>query len=317
MIDTDLLQLLTCPVCQDSDLLGLDARMADGTLTCSRCGAQYPVRGGIPILLPPDLDASRIHDELDDEHEHKRQQADFFDRDVAAEFEITRPNGTPLAYRWLMAEKFRRSVAMLPSLQGATVVDACSGSGMDAEFLARQGAKVLALDISEGCAIRAKQRADRYAIDYLVVVGDVERLPIRTHSADISYAHDGLHHLDAPMRAIGELARVAKQAVSVNEPADALATQLAVRLGISTNQEGAGNRVARLRTEDVRRALGAAGFDVSAQRYVMYYQHEPGSAMRLFSQPVIHHLFRLAATLINVAIGRWGNKLQITGLRPR
>jgi uncharacterized protein YbaR (Trm112 family) len=50
-----LLQLLTCPLCRDSRLVGLDGYRSDGVLRCSRCHASYPVRGGIPILLPPAL----------------------------------------------------------------------------------------------------------------------------------------------------------------------------------------------------------------------------------------------------------------------
>ena len=317
MNDTDLLQLLTCPVCQDSDLLGLDARLADGTLTCNRCDALYPVRGGIPILLPPDLDPSRIHDELDHEHEHKRQQADFYDRDVAAEFEITRPNGTPLAYRWLMEEKFRRSVAKLPPLKGATVLDACSGSGMDAEFLLREGARVIALDISEACALRARSRAERQGLDYLVVVGDVRRLPVRTGAADIAYVHDGFHHLDEPALGIRELARVARLAVSINEPADALATKFAVRLGMALKEEGAGNPVVRLRAQDVSDELQRAGFHVEASRYVMYYPHEPGRVMRFVSRPGVYQLYRWALRLVNSVVGAAGNKLQVAAVRER
>lgn len=126
----DLLELLTCPVCRDSDLLGLDELLADGVLTCSRCGASYPVRGGTPILLPPNFDDSQVHDELDDLQQHKQQQAGYFDRELAGEFEINRPHGAPLAYQWLIAEKLRRSVDMLSPLRGATLVDACCGSGV-------------------------------------------------------------------------------------------------------------------------------------------------------------------------------------------
>jgi SAM-dependent methyltransferase len=311
----DLLRLLTCPVCRGSDLLGLEGGLADGMLECSRCRATYPVRDGIPILLPPGLDTSYIDDEVGHLHQHKRRQADYFDREVAAEFEIARPDGAPLAYQWLMAEKFRRSVALLSPLRGATVVDACCGSGMDAEFLAREGAKVIALDISEGCARRARQRAERFDFDYLVVVGDVEHLPVRTGSVDVSYVHDGLHHLTEPMLGVRELARVARRAVSVNEPADALGTQVAVRLGISLNHEGAGNRVARLNAEGVRRELQSAGFRVYASRYLMYYKHEPGRVMRLLSRPGVHHMYRWMVWLSNSAIGRWGNKLQVTAVR--
>jgi ubiquinone/menaquinone biosynthesis C-methylase UbiE/uncharacterized protein YbaR (Trm112 family) len=311
----DLLQLLTCPVCRDSELRGLEGELTDGTLECCRCGASYPVRGGIPILLPPGLDTSCIHDDVDDLCRHKRQQADYFDREVAAEFEISRPQGAPLAYQWLMAEKFRRSTELLPSLHGATVLDVCCGSGMDAEFLARRGARVIALDISEGCAARALERARRHGLDYLVVVGDVEHLPLRRGGVDISRVHDGLHHLSDPMLGLQELARVARHAVSVNEPADALGTQVAVRLGIATNREGAGNRVARARAEEVCRELRSAGFQPTTRRYLMYYKHQPGSVMRLLSRPGVHRVYRWMVGLSNSAIGRWGNKLQVTAIR--
>lgn len=315
MKHADLLELLTCPACRDGALRGLEAGLTDGVLECSRCGRHYPVRGGIPVLLPPGLDTSCIHDELHELCRHKRQQADYFDREVAAEFEVSRPHGAPLAYQWLMAEKFRRSTELLPSLDGATVLDVCCGSGMDAEFLARRGARVIALDISEGCAARAVERARRHGLDYLVLVGDVERLPIRSGGVDISRVHDGLHHLSDPMLGLRELARVARHAVSVNEPADALGTQVAVRLGIATNRESAGNRVARLRAEAICRELRSAGFKPTARRYLMYYKHQPGGVMRLLSRPGVHQAYRCMFELSNAAIGRWGNKLQVTALR--
>ncbi len=93
---SDLLTLLTCPVCRDSDLLGLEGGLADGMLECSRCRATYPVRGGIPILLPSGLDTSHIHDEVDHLCQHKRQQANYFDREVAVEFEIVAPRRRPV-----------------------------------------------------------------------------------------------------------------------------------------------------------------------------------------------------------------------------
>jgi SAM-dependent methyltransferase/uncharacterized protein YbaR (Trm112 family) len=311
----ELLKLLACPVCQDGELLGLDEQPADGLLRCSRCGAPYPVRGGIPILLPPGLDSSDVHEPPDPIYQHKQQQAGYFDDKVQAEFEVVRPHGTPLAYRWLMAEKFRRSVAFLPPLAGTTVLDACCGSGMDAEFLVREGARVIALDISEGCASRARIRAQRYGLDYQVVVGDVEHLPIRTAAVDIGYVHDGLHHLDEPALGLRELARVATCAVSINEPADALGTQIAVLTGLAANRENAGNRVARLRPRDVCRELESAGFRAREGRYFMYYKHEPGRVMHLASRPGVHHLYRWAMEMANLGVGRWGNKLQVTAVR--
>ncbi|MBI5284566.1 MAG: methyltransferase domain-containing protein [Chloroflexi bacterium] len=311
----DLLRMLVCPDCRDGELIGLDAALVDGDVRCSLCGASYPVRGGIPILLPAGFDATHVHDEIDHMHEHKQRQADYFDRGVAEEFEISRPNGAPETYGWLIGEKFRRSVAHLPPLAGATVIDACCGSGMDAEMLAREGARVIAIDISEGCAQRARLRARRYGLDYLVVAGDLERLPLRSGAADIGYVHDGLHHLAEPALGVRELARVARRAVSLNEPADALGTAVMVRLGISQAWEDAGNRVARLRPEDVSQELASEGFDVIAGRYLMYYRHHPGSIMRLASRPVARQLYRAAVSLANAVLGRWGNKLQVTAVR--
>jgi ubiquinone/menaquinone biosynthesis C-methylase UbiE/uncharacterized protein YbaR (Trm112 family) len=304
----DLLDLLACPGCRAH----LTSEGQDA-LRCDRCGARYPVRDGIPILLPPGFDATHVHDEL--AHHHKQEQARYYDAAGAEEFETTRPHGAPDLYRWLLHRKFRRGVERLPALSGATFLVACCGSGMDAEMLSRAGARVIALDISEGCVRRARDRARRFALDYLPVVGDVECLPLGDRSVDVSFVHDGLHHLDDPALGLRDLARVARRAVSINEPADALATAAAVRMGIALAREDAGNRVARLRESDVNQQLAALGFDPRASRYLMYYRHRPGAMMRVASRPPLSPFARAGVVLADAAIGRWGNKLQVTALR--
>ncbi len=315
MLDADLFDSLACPACREGGLRGPGLERGDGEIVCTRCDARYEVREGIPILLPPGSEDSAGHDELDHLGAHKRSQAEYFDRRVAEEFEIERPRGAPRAYRWILEEKVRRSVEALPPLQGLTVLDACSGSGMDAEFLACRGARVLAVDISLGCALRARERARRHGLAYAVVVGDVERLPVRTGAVDVAYVHDGLHHLAEPLAGVRELARVARRAVSVNEPADALATRVAVRLGLALREEEAGNPVVRLRAADVANELRRQGFRVRARRYALYYRHHPGPFMRLCSQPGVFAAFRASVRLANALAGRLGNKLQVTGVR--
>ncbi len=311
----ELLAMLACPACLEGDLHGLDEREPDRTLACGGCGARYPVRGGIPVLLPPGLDVRGTHDELDHAGGHKHRQAGWFDRSVAEEFETCRPHGTPRAHRWLLTSKLRRGLERLPPLAGVTVVDACCGSGMEAEFLARQGARVLAVDISEGAARRARVRAERFGLDYLTVVGDVERLPVRSHGADVAFVHDGLHHLPDPMVGIRELARVARRALSVNEPAAAILTRVAVLLRLADDEEEAGNAVRRLRPSAVRLELEAAGFQVGVDRYLMYYRHEPGAVMRLLSRPWAFPLYRRIVATADLAAGRFGNKLCLVGVR--
>jgi uncharacterized protein YbaR (Trm112 family) len=310
---SELRGLLVCPACR-GDLGGI-ADVRDGEVRCSACAASYAVRDGIPILLPPGFDASSVHDEAEHTHAHKRSQAAHYDAAAAAEFEITRPHGAPAAYRAMLREKFARSIAGLPDLRGLAVLDACSGSGMDAEMLARAGARVIALDVSEGCARRAEERARRSGVEYLAVVGDVEHLPLRDAAVDVSYVHDGLHHLEDPATGLRELARVARRAVSVIEPADALGTAVAVRLGLALAREEAGNRVARLRADETVATFARLGFDATARRYLMHYPHQPGAVMRLASSPVLEPMYRAGRSTANALVGRWGNKLQVTALR--
>lgn len=306
--DAALRAALACPACRGA-LAGLEAPIVDGVLTCTACHAGYAVRGGVAILLADGADSA--HDEAL-AHAHGRQQR-YFDAEVAAEFETTRPHGAPWAYRALMQEKFRRSVAALPPVRDATVVDVCAGSGMDAEMLARRGARVLAIDLSEGCVRRAIERSRRTGVRFAAVVGDAGRLPLRDASADIAYVHDGLHHLEEPLDGVRELARVARRAVSINEPADAAITRAAVRLGISQQFEDAGNRIARMRAAEVVYELRRYGFaQAQSSRYAMYYKHQPGRLLHIASRAPAQPLFRAGLRMATAASARWGNKLQVT-----
>jgi SAM-dependent methyltransferase len=293
---SELLSLLACPACRGA--LELNSR----TAWCA-CGSSYQVRDGVPVLLvdPSDL---------------AQRQAEWFDLEADEEWEIERPSGAPNLYAWLLEEKFERAVGEI-NLNGSSALVVCAGSGMDAEFLAGSGAAVVALDISPGAARRANERARRHRFQLLSVVGDVERLPFRDASVDVAYVHDGLHHLANPLVGLAEMARVARHAVCVTEPARAAATHLAVRIGLALEREDAGNRVARLSLDEVRSTLAARGFDVvTAERYAMYYRHEPGRAARLLSAPGIFAIARAGLRVVNLLVGARGNKLVVVGVRP-
>jgi ubiquinone/menaquinone biosynthesis C-methylase UbiE len=187
---------------------------------------------------------------------------------------------------------------------------------MDAEFLARAGARVISSDISLGAALRTQERARRHAVEIDVIVADVERLPFGDRSIDVVYVHDGLHHVERPLVGLTEMARVARYAVCVGEPARAAVTRLAIRFGLALEREESGNRVARLTLEEISDVLAAHGFQPArAERYVMYYRHEPGGAMRLLSMPALLPLAKGGFRLANRVAGRFGNKLAVQALR--
>lgn len=271
---------------------------------CEPCALGYPVLDGIPVLIAGQARGQQ------------RRQVDFFDG-LEAEFEIERPFGMEAFYRRLLEEKFRRSVAGLRwLLDGATVLTVCGGSGMDAEFLARAGARVVTADLSLGAARRARERSRRHGVAIVPVVADTGRLPFPDRSFDLVYVHDGLHHLERPLAGLREMARVARLAVSVTEPARAAVTALAVRVGLSVDVEPAGNRVARLDPGDVAATLQDLGFRVThMERYAMRYREPPGRTSRLLSTPGLLPVASAGLAVANRLVGRFGNKLTVQAVR--
>jgi SAM-dependent methyltransferase len=218
-------------------------------------------------------------------------------------------------YGWLLMEKFRRGVARR-ALRGMTALAVCGGSGMDAEFLAMAGARVISSDISLGAARRARERGQRHGVPIDVIVADVECLPFPDRSIDVVYVHDGLHHLERPLEGLAEMARVARGGVCVSEPAQAAVTRAAVRAGLALEREEAGNRVARLASADIVRVLAEDGFRVvRAEPYGMFYRHEPGWPSRVLSSPGLFQLAKLVFRAANRVFGRFGNKLAVVAER--
>jgi ubiquinone/menaquinone biosynthesis C-methylase UbiE len=248
---------------------------------------------------------------------HKQQQASFTDQEIDEDWEIRRPHGAPALYGWLLEEKFRRSlVGLTPLSPSTTVLAVCGGSGLDAEFLARTGAQVMCSDISLEAANRTRERARRFGIEIAPIVADAENLPFANRSVDVVYVHDGLHHLEDPILGLTEMTRVASYAVSINEPAVAAATAVAVRLGLALEREEAGNRVARMTLDEITHVLHEHGFrTVEAHRYGMYYRHAPGRVMRLLSRRMALPLAKTAINWSNRIGGRIGNKLTVQAVR--
>jgi SAM-dependent methyltransferase len=275
----------------------------DGALRCSMCGHTYPVVDATPVLLASDRSEGKAH------------EVTFYDEEVDEQWEIERPSGAPALYRWLIAEKLRLALEGVGS-RGATALVVCCGSGMDAELVAHRGYKVVACDISLGAARRTRTRADRHGVEIDTVVADAERLPFRDASFDIALVHDGLHHLERPELAVAEMARVARRAVSISEPAAAGVTRLAVRLGLALDVEEAGNYVIRFEPSALARLLEGQGFRrLRAHRYAMYYKHAPGLAVRVLSHALLLRLAVSAFRVANALGGRWGNKMVVVGIR--
>lgn len=274
-------------------------------MACLGCGHRYPVVDGIPVF-------AFLHDD-----DHKRGQAEWQFDAVSEEWEIERPWSGVALYGWLMLEKFRRSLLGIEErVPGALTLVLCAGSGMDAEFLARQGARVIASDLSLGAALRTRERARRHGVELIPLVADAEALPFKDRSVDLAYVHDGLHHLRDPAVGLWEMTRVSHNAVSVSEPARARVTKIAIKLGLALTEEPVGNKVARLELPRVIALLEEAGLRVvGAERYAMFYRHEPGPAMRMMSRRRLRPTAQTVIHGFNAVLGGISNKLVVRAVR--
>jgi SAM-dependent methyltransferase len=90
----------------------------------------------------------------------------------------------------------RPAMRQLGDVRQARVLDLGCGHGMAAVVLARQGARVTALDLSPGYLeeARARARDNRVVIDFLRATG--EQLPFADGSFDRIWGNAVLHHLD-------------------------------------------------------------------------------------------------------------------------
>ena len=233
-----------------------------------------------------------------------------------SEFEINRSHNSGRLYNFLINYKFRMAIEVLPfTIKGLSLLDVCCGSGMASEYYAKEGAKVTGGDLSKDAITRAKIRKERYGFKAEFRVIDANNLPFPDNSFDIVSVHDGLHHLENPKRAVEEMGRVAKKAIVIIEPAKALITRISVRLGISTDYEET-DFVYRFRENEMRQWLKAAGIQkVISRRYLMYYPHQPGKFFRAFDNKASFFIAKTAFQLLNILLGRLGNKIQVIGLK--
>jgi ubiquinone/menaquinone biosynthesis C-methylase UbiE len=248
----------------------------------------------------------------------KDTQAAYYDQQEADEFEIERPRGAGRLYEYFLRFKFRRSLELLDEpIAGRTVLCICAGAGMDVEFLTERGARVVGLDLSLGALRGAQERARRHRFAAGFVVGDAERLPFPDQAFDYCYVHDGLHHLDEPEKALGELARLARRGVIITEPAEATLTALAIRWGIIQAYEEAGNYVIRFTPERLSEFFRERGFARTASsRYLMKYPHVPNALFRLLSGPVLFPITRATFRAVGDGLfARAGNKLGFVARR--
>lgn len=126
----------------------------------------------------------------------------YFD-DVADQWDTMRKGFFSEAVR-------EKAYSMAGVEKGKVAADIGAGTGFITEGLVQKGLKVIAVDRSEEMLDQMESKfKDSSAIEYRQ--GEAENLPIKNGEVDYAMANMYLHHVDDPLSAIKEMARILKR----------------------------------------------------------------------------------------------------------
>jgi ubiquinone/menaquinone biosynthesis C-methylase UbiE len=101
------------------------------------------------------------------------------------------------------------SFSLLGNIKRKKVLDAGCGSGIYSKILARKGAEIYGLEISQNMLKFAREHCKNYKIEFKK--GSIDRLPYKNNSFDLILASLVIHYLKKPEKAFKEFNRVLKK----------------------------------------------------------------------------------------------------------
>ena len=203
----ELLALLVCPE-DHGPLDGWDSLSDEGVLTCGTCGRFYPVRGGVPCLLPDGLrESPSVADADVSEIAEKRREMSARDAQVVAYDHM-------LGLKVFSAAELPLSLHFLAPDTDCLMLEGGCGTGRMTPLFADNTRGLLAMDFSaESIRVARGKLTPAQREKVLFVQADLSRLPLRTAGFDRVGSFGVYEHIpteDARRRAMSEMARVLK-----------------------------------------------------------------------------------------------------------
>ena len=120
-------------------------------------------------------------------------------------------------YQKVIRAFLARIYEMLEEANPETILDAGCGEGFVVDYLAQRNSafKLTGVDVSEGALAYAREHYGEHAT---FRKGSVYKLPFSDNSFDAVLCSEVLEHLDEPLKAVGELKRVARSTVLITVP---------------------------------------------------------------------------------------------------
>ena len=201
----ELLRLLICPVTRHP-LTGWDGQREEGTL--SGASATYPIREGIPCLLPPALQEAEKPAETDASEKAEKR------REMAARDAQVGDYDAMLGLRLFTAAELPLSLRYLWPEPGHLMLEGGCGTGRMTAAFAERVRGLICVDFSFASLQVAKRKlSPELAAKTLFIQADLSQLPLRAEAFDRVGSFGVYEHIPTPearARALAELARVLK-----------------------------------------------------------------------------------------------------------
>ncbi|HEX8173182.1 MAG TPA: methyltransferase domain-containing protein [Thermoanaerobaculia bacterium] len=208
-----LLELIACPDCRGtlhlSESQRSGERITGGTLRCDGCGGDFPIRNGIPRLLPRELAESQKEQ---DSARHFTSEftaeadgdADMDPPELLEYFFYSRTGLDPHVFEVFGTDDLYKTsidpgttyVPDTRAIAGKVVLDAGCGPGRLLPVPARAADYVVGLDFGDHIERAARRCRDFDNVDF--VQGSVLAPPFRRDTFDVVYSIGVLHHTPDP-----------------------------------------------------------------------------------------------------------------------
>ncbi|MBZ5645711.1 MAG: methyltransferase domain-containing protein [Acidobacteriia bacterium] len=184
------LSFFACPCCA-SDLTlrtdeppDSDGHILAGELACSGCSLRFPIRDGVPVLLPDDVEEVKLEtaSRFADEWLHWSDLRDYYEQEFFA---------------WL-------APLTAADFAGRTVFEGGCGKGRHTAIVAAHGAKaIVSIDLGQSAFVAFAHT--RHLPNAHVVIGDLLQPPVHP-VFDLAFSVGVLHHLPDPAAGFASLA---------------------------------------------------------------------------------------------------------------